>query len=79
MPSILIIGAGANVGRATAQAFTKAGYAVGVASRSSSLGGEFKHFPFDASKPETVSALFKDFRSALGAPSVVLYNGSPSF
>lgn len=75
MPSALIIGAGSNVGRATAEAFANAGYTVAVASRSAKTGQDFKHFAFDASQPETVQKLFADVRKAVGTPSVVIYNG----
>lgn len=75
MPTALIIGAGSNIGQATAQAFAKAGYTVAVASRSAKTGSEFKHFTFDASKPETTQNLFAEVRKAVGTPSVVIYNG----
>ena len=75
MPSALIVGAGANIGQATAEAFTNAGYAVAVASRSNKLGPKYKHFSFDAAKPETVRDLFNQVEAALGPPSVVIYNG----
>lgn len=77
MPTALVIGAGPNIGQATAEAFANAGYAVAVASRSSKLGPKFKHFPFDATKPETVRDLFNQVEAALGHPSVVVYNGIP--
>lgn len=78
MPVALIIGAGSNVGKATAEAFAAAGYTVAVASRTAKLDPKFKHFTFDASKPETVEDLFKDVRKVLGPPSVVIYNGEYS-
>lgn len=77
MPTALIIGAGPNIGQATAEAFANAGYSVAVASRSSKLEPKFSHFPFDAAKPETVRDLFNQVETTLGHPSVVVYNGIP--
>lgn len=75
MPTVLIIGAGSNVGLATAESFLGAGYSVAVASRSNKTGSKFTHFPFDASKPDTVPSLFAQVQEAFGTPSVVVYNG----
>lgn len=79
MPTALIIGAGANVGVAVAEAFQGAGYSVAVASRSNKTGSQFKHFPFDAAKPETVPSLFAQVKETLGTPSVVIYNGTSTY
>lgn len=78
MPTALIIGAGARVGQATAEAFTNAGYSVAVASRSNKVDSKYKHFPFDAAKPETTRDLFNKVEAELGHPSVVVYNGTLS-
>ena len=75
MPTLLIIGAGSRVGQATADAFAAAGYTIAVASRSGKIGSKYKHFTFDASKPETVRDLFSEVRRTTGIPSVVIYNG----
>lgn len=75
MQTVLIIGAGSNVGQATAHKFAEAGYSVATASRSGKLESQYKHFTFDASKPETVAGLFEQVRKAVGTPSVVIYNG----
>ncbi|KAH8700250.1 putative short-chain dehydrogenases/reductase [Talaromyces proteolyticus] len=74
MPTLLIIGAGSRVGQATAEAFANVGYKVAVASRTARLDPKFKHFVFDATKPETVPGLFKEVRKIVGIPSVVIYN-----
>ncbi|KAI0836713.1 NAD(P)-binding protein [Hypoxylon sp. FL0890] len=76
MPTVLIIGAGPNVGEASAEAFAAAGYQVAVASRTQKLDAKFRHYAFDASKPETVPALFEQVSKDLGIPSVVIYNAS---
>ncbi|KAI5918847.1 putative short chain type dehydrogenase [Camillea tinctor] len=76
MPIALIIGAGPNVGQASAETFAAAGYEVVVASRSSKLGPKYRHFVFDAYKPETVPALFEKVSAEVGVPSVVIYNAS---
>ena len=75
MPTVLIVGAGSNVGESTAHKFLDAGYTVTYASRSGKLPSQFKHFPFDAAKPATVPDLFAEVRKAVGIPSVVIYNG----
>ena len=75
MPIVLIIGAGSNVGLATAELFSKAGYTIAVASRSNKTGSKFKHFHFDAAKPDMVPSLFNQVKDSLGTPRVVIYNG----
>ncbi|KAI1841962.1 hypothetical protein JX265_003009 [Neoarthrinium moseri] len=76
MSTVLILGAGPNIGLATAKVFATAGYRVAVASRSkpADLDSSYKHFKFDASKPESVPSLFGEVRATLGDPSVVIYN-----
>ncbi|KAI0599270.1 putative short chain type dehydrogenase [Biscogniauxia sp. FL1348] len=74
MPIALIIGAGPNVGQASAEAFAAAGYEVVVASRTSKLGPKYRYFVLDAFKPETVPALFEKVWAEVGVPSVVIYN-----
>lgn len=75
MSTALIIGAGQRVGQAVADAFAKAGYNVAVASRSGKVSGDYKHFSFDATKPESAADLFAEVRESVGIPSVVIYNG----
>ncbi|KJZ77085.1 hypothetical protein HIM_03406 [Hirsutella minnesotensis 3608] len=75
MATILIIGAGPNIGLAIADTFSSAGYKVALASRNK-ITDLYKHFPFDATKPETVPQLFDDVRRELGDPKVVVYNAA---
>lgn len=79
MPTVLIIGAGPNVGKACAETFAAAGYKVAVASRTQKLDSKYRHYAFDASKPDTVPALFERVTADLDVPSVVIYNSSSSF
>ncbi|OTB00851.1 hypothetical protein M426DRAFT_323965 [Hypoxylon sp. CI-4A] len=74
MPIVLIIGAGARIGLATARTFSAAGYKVVVASRSNNCGSQFTFIPFDAARPESVAGLFKKVHSDVGIPNVVIYN-----
>ncbi|KAI2466452.1 NAD(P)-binding protein [Annulohypoxylon bovei var. microspora] len=76
MPTALIIGAGPNIGKASAEAFAAAGYQVAVASRTQSLGPKYQHYSFDATHPEKVPELFEKVSTDLGAPSVVIYNAA---
>lgn len=78
MPTVLILGAGANIGLTAANTFADAGYKVAVASRTqpAELSTAFKHFVFDAAHPETVPTLFQDVTSEFGTPSVVIFNGT---
>ncbi|KAI4859008.1 NAD(P)-binding protein [Hypoxylon rubiginosum] len=74
MSTVLIIGAGPNVGKACAENFSAAGFKVAVASRTQKLDPKYRHYTFDASKPETVPALFEHVSADIGVPSVVIYN-----
>jgi NAD(P)-dependent dehydrogenase (short-subunit alcohol dehydrogenase family) len=78
MPTVLILGAGANIGLAAAKEFADGGYKVAIASRNppAEASTAFKHFVFDAANPETVPKLFQDVTSELGTPSVVIFNGT---
>ncbi|KAF2999182.1 hypothetical protein E8E14_005701 [Neopestalotiopsis sp. 37M] len=73
MSTVLIIGAGPNIGLATAKIFAGAGYKVAIASRTKTSDA-YKYYFFDASKPETVSSLFAEIRKEHGDPKVVVYN-----
>ncbi|KAI2775620.1 NAD(P)-binding protein [Daldinia loculata] len=73
MPTVLIIGAGLNTGKAAAETFSAAGYQVAVASRTQKLDSKYQYYAFDASKPETVPTLFEKVTADLGAPTVVIY------
>ncbi|KAI2625673.1 NAD(P)-binding protein [Hypoxylon sp. NC1633] len=74
MSTALIIGAGPNVGLACAEAFSKAGFKIALASRTQKLDPKYRHFAFDALDPDSVPALFEQVSSTLGVPSVVIYN-----
>ncbi|KAK6083604.1 short-chain dehydrogenase [Seiridium cupressi] len=75
MSTVLVIGAGPNIGLAVAKTFAGAGYKVALASRSKATD-LYTHFTFDASKPETVPQLFEGVRKDLGDPKVVVYNAA---
>lgn len=77
-PVILIFGAGANTGLATAKKFAKEGYKVAAVSRNPSE--ELKAasdliVPADLKDPKTVEAAFEDVTKKLGVPHVVVYSG----
>ncbi|KAK8862343.1 short chain type dehydrogenase [Apiospora arundinis] len=78
METVLIIGAGPGVGLSTARAFQNAGFRVAIASRTrqEKTDPSFRHFVFDAAKPDTVKALFEQVTAALGPPKVVVYNAA---
>ncbi len=57
MPTILIIGAGPNIGRSLAAKFAHDGYKVAIASRSTPLDSTYEHFVFDAAEPAKVPDL----------------------
>ncbi|KAI0490426.1 hypothetical protein F4859DRAFT_520242 [Xylaria cf. heliscus] len=79
MPVALIIGAGAAVGKASAEAFAAAGYKVAVASRTQKLdASKFPFFKFDAAESTQVPALFKKVHQEVGVPEVVIYNAYAS-
>ncbi len=75
MPSALIIGAGANIGRSVAAKFANGGYKVAIASRSTPSDNTYRHFVFDAAEPATVPDLFAKVSAELGPPHVIIYNG----
>lgn len=77
-PVILIFGAGANTGLATAKKFAKEGYKVAGVSRNPSA--ELKAatdllVSADLTAPETVEAAFEKVTKELGVPHVVVYSG----
>jgi NAD(P)-dependent dehydrogenase (short-subunit alcohol dehydrogenase family) len=77
-----IIGAGKNIGAATASALKGKGYQVAVGSRKPVIDEIKKngYFPVavDASNAESVQAAFAQVNKELGAPSVVIFNGEYS-
>lgn len=75
---IIIFGAGANVGLATARKFAEEGYKVAAVSRNPSE--ELKQIaslilPADLKDPSQVEAVFDKVTQQLGVPDVVVYNG----
>ena len=77
----LIFGAGPNIGKATASAFISAGYKAALVSRSSKneSTAEQIYLSADVTDPSSIPGVFKTVTEKLGAPSVVIYNGSSSF
>lgn len=76
--TLLILGAGPNVGSGVARAFAEKGYKVATTSRSSETkieGGSDLHLQADLSNPSSVADIFGKVQKALGPPSVVVYNG----
>ncbi|KAJ7809855.1 hypothetical protein B0H14DRAFT_2864975 [Mycena olivaceomarginata] len=75
-----IIGAGKNIGAATASALKGKGYQVAVGSRKPVIDEIKKngYFPVavDASNAESVQAAFAQVNKELGAPSVVIFNAA---
>ncbi|KAI1778632.1 NAD(P)-binding protein [Hypoxylon cercidicola] len=74
MSTVLILGAGPRVGKACAETFYAAGFKVAVASRAQKLDAKYRHYAFDAEKPDTIPTLFEQVSADLGVPSVVIYN-----
>lgn len=77
-PVILIFGAGANTGLATAKKFRKEGYKVAAVSRNPSE--ELKAasdlvVAADLRQPETVDGAFEKVTKELGVPNVVVHCG----
>lgn len=80
-PVLLLFGAGANTGLATARKFAKEGYKVAAVSRHPSA--ELKEaadliVPADLTDPSTVETVFEEVTKKLGTPHVVVYNGQCS-
>ncbi|KAM0191684.1 hypothetical protein ACHAPA_008294 [Fusarium lateritium] len=80
-PTVLILGAGAKVGKAVAKAFQAKGYKLALASRSqdpkTSTDDEL-HIPADFSNTDSVVQAFEKTRSVFGHPNVVIYNAYDS-
>jgi NAD(P)-dependent dehydrogenase (short-subunit alcohol dehydrogenase family) len=75
---VLILGAGANVGKSLIQKFSSKGFKVAIASRTlkpevakladSSVKADF-------SNPSSIKSIFEKVKSEVGTPNVVIYNG----
>ena len=77
-PVILIFGAGPNIGRHVAKAFSSKGYKVALAARKlkeADNTAEQVNIPSDLSDPNAVVNAFSKVKAMLGVPSVVVYNG----
>ena len=80
--TLLILGAGANVGTGVARAFAEKGYKTVTASRSPNAkdeGVSDLHVQVDLTNPSSVAGVFDKVRKAFGQPSVVVYNGRSIF
>jgi NAD(P)-dependent dehydrogenase (short-subunit alcohol dehydrogenase family) len=76
---VLVLGAGANIGKSIAQKFANTGFKVAIASRS--LDPELvktvnSSHKVDFSNPASVKDLFASVKAELGVPNVVIYNGT---
>lgn len=82
---VIITGAGIGIGRATALAFSKAGYHVVVtdvleaegaaaAAEINGNGGSAEFHPLDVRSTEATNALVADLEQRLGAPDVLVGN-----
>lgn len=76
--TILILGAGANVGLATAKRFKTAGFAVAAVARNPLP--ELKEtadlvLSADFNDPSCFAGIFETVAQRFGAPNVVVYNG----
>ena len=77
----LIFGAGPNVGANVAQALSRNGYKVAVASRnlrSNLPADEYLQLRCDLGDSAAIVRAFETTREKLGRPSVVIYNGTLS-
>lgn len=76
---LLLLGAGANVGASVARSFAAKGYKVALTSRTARPQGQEGadlHVQADLADPESVASVFQKVERALGAPTVVVYNGA---
>ena len=75
-PTILILGAGARVGAAVARKFSREGYKVAAAARSTNTESADLNIKADFSDPSSIKGIFDEVNSKLGIPDVVLYNAA---
>jgi NAD(P)-dependent dehydrogenase (short-subunit alcohol dehydrogenase family) len=77
-PIALILGAGANIGEATARLFSSQGWRVALVARSlqasESTETQIK-IPGDFAQPSDIVRVFDKVKETFGIPSVVVYNG----
>ncbi|KAL1859129.1 hypothetical protein Plec18170_002244 [Paecilomyces lecythidis] len=81
-PVVLILGAGANIGLHTAEAFASKGYKVALAARrlKDEEANENKlHIHSELANTESVLKAFAKVKARFGIPSVVIYNAAASF
>jgi NAD(P)-dependent dehydrogenase (short-subunit alcohol dehydrogenase family) len=77
-PVILILGAGANIGKSVAQRFAKNGYKVALVGRklaSHTDSTKELQIKADFTNPASIKTVFDEVTSKLGVPNVVVYNG----
>lgn len=77
-PTVLILGAGANVGLHVAEAFASKGYKIALAARrlkEEDSTQDRLHIRSDLSDPKSVMNAFSKVKEKFGVPSVVVYNG----
>ena len=76
-PTVLIFGAGANVGLSIASKFQKEGYKVAAVSRTIKEDlRKVAHKTIESSlTPKGVTEIFEDVEKEFGPPNVVVYNG----
>ena len=74
----LILGAGPNVGMATASKFANSGYKVTAAARSLSSGlseDGMLNIRADLSDPRAILQCFQQTKETFGIPNILIYNG----
>lgn len=77
-PVILILGAGANIGKSVAHTFAKNGYKVALVGRKlAAHAGSTKELQIkaDFTNPASIKTVFDEVTSKLGVPNVIVYNG----
>jgi len=76
---VLVLGAGANIGKTTAAVFAAKGYKLALAARSlkpEDSTTDQLHIKADFSDPSSIAKIFDDVKAKFGAPSVVIYNAA---
>jgi NAD(P)-dependent dehydrogenase (short-subunit alcohol dehydrogenase family) len=79
--AVLILGAGANVGKSLAQKFAGNGFKVAAASRTINpelAKAVHASTKVDFSTPSSIKDTFNWAKSKIGIPNVVVYNGRPA-